>query len=1108
MHASSTSIQPAHEPAAPALRSRTRMLLAAIVMLMVTISLMAFSTLTANAGPNADAGVGSPLATVTCARGTDSMKDYSYCLPSGRWGGQIGSIATRVESAGGIGGGLVDMVNTVGSFTHTVIPNMLLQVTQMFWSSALSLSQFAASFAPMNAMGRQIDTIAADMIDNVMSGGLPMTFVALGVLAIVAASAWNIGTTGTAVKRLGVTVLSIAVILGMGTAAHADASRDTPTLGSPWWVVSTINSTMNQLAGTLVDPNTITENNPYMMAYGKTAKPNCQTYLYEMHQQYKDSGVDKANVATATNLASKTNTSAVTEAINTLWEETALRSWVVMQYGSTAASGGVSNAVASNALQSYCHVLESKSGTDTNLQTVLTNRQLTGTSYTPLNELTGAYMFDASKGFIDTKDSRVLQDDSKSSDTSEGTALQRMNVFWQTCGYTQQSADESVGYAYARDGWQQLISNLGDQGTTTIKGSGGALLRYTTEDNDMKYGPKPYVDDDPNTLGQYFLWGEQDGSPAALNKLCKAVINDNALFQSDSKINGRNGKDADAAVLGWAFDVPNVGATWREANLTPTSDNKEGTQETIGYMYGNHTVDTLGALGSVIGSIVNFTVWGMFSIALLASKLMLTFCILTLIIAFFLQAFPIGDKTGKTLINWAKSTCSYAMVGIIYSALGYIAVLITSTILTSCGGASGTFTYMLLAGSAPIFAIILIILTCRQLKLNNPFSVKAVATMAGGGALAAGLTAMGRHAAHEAMHATVGRVMGGFGRGNDKHNGRLSSAANAQPGSGRDSANIAKRAMNEQEALAAEHTTVPAGTPAAPPKPAHQPPAPPNTNAGEPGTSETISQLANHYEQLGANKDAALALAQRKHTLQQLAHNVNPFTGLKDNVKRALHDRPLREGVFDKMKTVAKVGVTAAAFTNPITAPLGLIGAAKMATNRQNWHDLKQVAVQAGRGARTVGQFAHTMVRPLEYSGAYQRRLTERQQIRGERAFRQQFDRSADLIESGMQERVQGTQLQEQRKQALDEARQRARITGRYGNQTEAGDARQYVNQLKGERHHGMQFTGQQQWSEFRASRQQARASQAQAWQKAKAAQQEAYRKDGQATAPSPDKEG
>ena len=61
-------------------------------------------------------------------------------------------------------------------------------------------------------------------------------------------------------------------------------------------------------------------------------------------------------------------------------------------------------------------------------------------------------------------------------------------------------------------------------------------------------------------------------------------------------------------------------------------------------MYGNVSANSLGAFGTVLGSLVNFLVWGMFSLALLLSKIMLCFCMLTLILAFLLQAFPLGDN--------------------------------------------------------------------------------------------------------------------------------------------------------------------------------------------------------------------------------------------------------------------------------------------------------------------------------------------------------------------------------------------------------------------------------------------------------------------------------
>lgn len=163
-------------------RRRTTMFIMTIVVLMVT--LIAVSPLTAQA----DQPDGTQP--VDCYK--ESGADPSQCLPSGRWAGQVGTITTRTESAGGWFGGFTDGMNQIKATVRTIMPNMLLQVTQVFWNSALSLSQFAASFTPMDSLGKTIDSVAGTIVDNVMAGGIPATFLVLGILGWVGAASFNV----------------------------------------------------------------------------------------------------------------------------------------------------------------------------------------------------------------------------------------------------------------------------------------------------------------------------------------------------------------------------------------------------------------------------------------------------------------------------------------------------------------------------------------------------------------------------------------------------------------------------------------------------------------------------------------------------------------------------------------------------------------------------------------------------------------------------------------------------------------------------------------------------------------------------------------------------
>ncbi len=942
-------------------RRRTTMFIMTIVVLMVT--LIAVSPLTAQA----DQPDGTQP--VDCYK--ESGADPSQCLPSGRWAGQVGTITTRTESAGGWFGGFTDGMNQIKATVRTIMPNMLLQVTQVFWNSALSLSQFAASFTPMDSLGKTIDSVAGTIVDNVMAGGIPATFLVLGILGWVGAASFNVGgqTSGTMLKRIFTTLMCLAIVMTMGAAAKADAGKSEPTVGSPWWVVKNINSTMNMMAGSLLDPSAITDNNPSMMAYGGAAKANCQKYLYYMHQDYK-TGTSEAADGASTDLFDKSDTSAVTSAINTLWEETSLRSWVTMQYGATDVSeGNTSTGVASNALQSYCHVLEDQAGTSTGVQLSLTNRTLSGNANSrnaPLTPQTGRYLL-SRDGFIDPWDPRVNKDEN-ARDTDTSVARHRMNLFWQTCS-------TNNGKTYARDGWKQLINNLGDDGSGAIRGTGGAWLRASVNPKADEDQPFKTLRDNAADNAKVVPF---NGNDKTVDSLCTAVF-DNKLYTdgSDHDLGNKfyvHNPDLEAAILGWTFDVPNTGGTWREANLDLSQANQAAARASLERMYGNVSANSLGAFGTVLGSLVNFLVWGMFSLALLLSKIMLCFCMLTLILAFLLQAFPLGDKPRKALLNWGKSTCSYSMIGVLYSAMGFISCLIVSCIITACGGASGTFFYNLLVGCSPAIAILTIIMTCKQLKIENPFTLKAVATMAGAGALAEGLSRAGRSAMHAATIGMAGKMMG-LGKAG-RVAGRLSSSQNAGGGA-QESADVLRRGMDEQQQQQADPQkpdTETAKTPTEEQTAAPQD-AQDKAEQSENGDETPTQTEPDPYDLAGVDASTRAKLEQRTNALHSLRDRFTHGAAARNPLSKAGRAQLMRDA-----RKVVKVGLTGAALLNPVTAPLGMIAAARMATRRATWSAAGRTLKNAGRFMRDVS--APTMQRAAQRAGDAARRVAYSRPVR------------------------------------------------------------------------------------------------------------------------------
>lgn len=955
------------------------------------------------------AQVNDSTTTITCANGgTDSAtSDISSCLPSGRWGNYVGEITSRTEPYSGsdVAGWFSNVKQTISSQTHIVLPNILMQLTQVCWSSALSISQFAASFEPMKQAGANIDSAVSTMVTSLMDGGIPATIAVLGIVAWVGAAGFQIGTVKEASKRIVIMVLCFASITMLGAGAAKTGKNATePATGSPWWVVQTINNTINKLSVNL-DLDGMADSDKNMMSYhhaANGAKTNCQDYLYFMHQAYDEQAKSNGNQ----------DTSNVTKAINRIWEETSLRSFVTMQYGNPQTTGTSSFRIAENARQGYCHVLEMKANTNTTIQKDLTNKAMA----LHISDQRAKWLFSVD-GWVDPRNPYFTD---KPLERENATYLSRAGVFWETCG-TKRNQE-----IYARAGWATLINNLGDTGTKNIK-NGSTKVRVKIDDLDNvkpTNGGKGVMDAKQN--------GSEDETIQQTTSVCQTILKQGSvIFSRSTDINKEDDgtyKDqqndtnwGDSATVGWRFDVPNVSGTWSEANLRDAQDDSTvtgGAKKTIDYMYGNNNVDTLGACGTLIGGIVNLVVWGLLSLVLILTKLMMIMMALFLVVTFLVQAFPIGEKPKKALKNWATYTCQLSMVGALYGALGALATFICGLTLKFNSASSGSFTYQLIAGLSPLLALAAIGMFCSKvLKCGNPFSVNALMGMAGGTAMASGLR-KGMHMIGQ--YRMMQAMRGGFRRGGNGV-GRLSTngtgAGMAHNGARQSETVLSKMSRAQQDSLSQGDRNLM------------------NRNAKEFEAIQTRGRGSKNWARMDKNTvrgslagaklhfedstgkfkgrlNKAVSKFHGEDNTEAFAHSIaqrHPGMSLNDVQRkaqrmnhlnnagrklqgaarvagagaamagaglafaaRAAKSAPLRNVAARGAKVAAKAAVTGALFSNPITAPLGLIAAGKLATDRDAWHG----AAQVGKG------IAHAGGKGLQLGhDALQKRLDRTQRI-------------------------------------------------------------------------------------------------------------------------------
>lgn len=755
------------------LASRNRKTLVLFLLLLTVMTLLSLPARAVGATSLTQTGSYAPCAQDTAG----GSADWTNCLPSGRWGRSVGVIMTRSEQATGLFSPIQNLGSSISTTMRLMLPNMLLTICQVMWSAALGMSQFAASFTPLDAMGQSVDHAAGQLADQVMAGSLPAWFLVIGLCAGLWVMVFRNQQEGrTILRRSLVGVLCIAVIIIMGGAASRSTANG-PATGSPWWLVKTVNDTVNSMSvGLNMDG---INDDPSMMSYSGGKDGNCQKYLYQMGRQYSGANGGPGAPASQSN---------VVTAIDRLWQETALRSYVTMQWGNPKTGGPSNQHVADNAMQAYCHVLEASAGTPVGIQKDLTNQ----TMGTDINDRTAQYLF-STRGWITTTDTSVNSSD-KAKDSDETTKLNRMGVFWETC-----TADQ--GQIHSRGGWNKLINNLSDSGSGAIKGAGkDNVLRIplggSSGDNWNKIAP--------SNDSRIMIASNQDYT-GAVNQLCNHVFNN----QVWNNYNGNTPKEptgpdgdknyvdtnlGDSASMGWRFDVPNSGSTWREANMyneDPTTVNGS-VATTLGYFYGTSSIDTTGAIGSVIGSFVNLLVWGLFSFLLILSKTMLLLMALLLIPALLAQSFPIGEGIRHSVKNWFTFTINLSAIDIVYNILATIATFICQTILRAIAAGSGTFFYQILAGISPVLSLIIISLFCSKvLHIGNPFSLQSLFKVAGAGALGAGVVRLLKHGASMSMYRRV------FGRGRGRGR-RMGLGTRSRIGSGTESSTIAETASRQQ----------------------------------------------------------------------------------------------------------------------------------------------------------------------------------------------------------------------------------------------------------------------------------------------------------------------
>lgn len=925
-----------------------------VSLLLVVLTLFALPA-SAFADGNGSNGSSSPCGT----SGGSASFDYSTCLPAGRWGGSIGTINGRTEAAKGLVGYMANMGSWIGRTTRLIMPNMLLSLTQLCWNSALALNQFASTFNPIQQFGAQLDRYSGQLAAYVMNGNIPSILIVAGLCSLVGAAVYGAGKTRSVIKRIVISLVCMAaLILTGGAAARTGVNAHDPAKGSPWWVMQQINDTANLVTGVSANgpinrvtgnrsggavPSIDTSGASGSMTQSNGSNPNCQDYLYAMHDMYRQTP----------------NSSAVVENVSTLWEETALRSWVTMQYGSLTQNDTTSKHVADNAQRAYCHVLDMTAGTNADLQTKLTN-----TAYgLSIGNSQGQWLFNP-RGWISPLEPGVSDKGATKYESSNSIRVTRAGVFWETCGTKSKNGNDIM----ARAGWDKLVNNLNDSGSGELK-NGDTVAKPATGGDDTQdvLGALP---GDGATAFKTLTSGNRADAEInpVVTDVCRAVLTNQVYTGSGASAESINRKQA--AAVGQIFDVPNLEKTWNEANMgginNPNTP-ENGVRTTLDYYYGNSDVDTLGAFGSLIGAICSMIVFGFGAVMLILAKTMLMMMGVFMIASLFLNMIPVGQIGVDAMKRWSKTALNLCLVGVIYTLLTSFVVFGCQLISGATSGIPNTFLANLINGLSPMIMIGCIILfSTFIMHKGNPFRPRALLNMAGGGALAVGLTKGLRQLKRNARRGK--RLANRTGKGN-------STVPAGSPQQGENAAVESEQVLDESARAQAEQ----AGGVRSRMRSLFDGEDARKMDGRASTAGNLLHNLGGDTKQLFS--DAKQSLAERHPRLAKVPGLATAYAGAKagvraagrtalagmygagsvvSGVKSVVKNEQVRNGAKKIGKALLTGGAMAALISNPVTLPAGVLLAGRTA-----FRGLRAAARQ-GSGLRDRIHDAAAHYRPLD----------------------------------------------------------------------------------------------------------------------------------------------
>ena len=685
--------------------------------------------------------------TVTLAMNADANTDDGSktvcnqldCLPILRWSNTIGGLTSRVDD--------VSLFNPRSWFEAVPanITGIFLSIGNNLWAAAATIERMAdGSTAMLDSFGKMANRFTGAVWNSLSDWRI----LSMAIILVVGTSLWRYihnGTVQAFGQRMVALILGLAMFATVGIASANNPEK--PATLTPYWMVTTTSKYIGDVAGSASDAlvDGFDHGGTFLAHdYSKNATGDllsCRNYLHELHAlNQKAAAIDNKSRDT------------VLTAMNTMWEETALRIYARTQYGP-----------GENADQVFCRVPEYRAGVTAQNMAYITDQAVNDGSNNKANVAWGGGLGDAMAWHPDLWEAD-LDDKDSTKVANEDVFLDRWVTMWDVCGYGKQRNN-----LYARSGWAFVNSIEGSNrgvdksGDPSSDKNGTDLVMQCRAAIEAKTDKK---DANPNSKLQPSAMSE--------NKTSCPKIGRESVYCREQKGTASDDFVSMKAITN-KFNI-RTDSNWRSLSQTNNNTTDENVinaaKRTLSYQQGKVTASELGA--SVVfslSSIVNLLIWGV-GFGLIK---MLTLALACLVAAgglwlglLFYALSP--DKGKRAVVNAAKRVGGMCAAGSVLGLAASTGCLFVTAAMAGLGLINGQGST---TGNTTLFAVASAVLPFVYLwairyicvnvwRIGDPFSGEGLFKMIGGQAIMGGLKTLGGAALGGAAGA-IGAAMGGGG---------------------------------------------------------------------------------------------------------------------------------------------------------------------------------------------------------------------------------------------------------------------------------------------------------------------------------------------------------